>query len=467
MSDWPRPRPGRLLLLLFFLLAACSRPGVTPTPALPTSAVIDTPAGNAATVTPFVLPPTFTPPPPPAVPSPPAPAGVTPTATLGADVDFAEKVVEFRYTIPALGLDRRVEANRAGRIDIVDETTGLVAVLRNQGPIIEQFRLGFGGLSLPPLPEDCPGCVAFSYELVDSGESGEGWLQDPVLLASVENYTAANLGPHFPAGSVFGLRRNANAFNAAHSLAVTADGQLWRWLATDAEVAAPVAVDSEPALAAALAALPALPLADLQGEYLVDCPVVPLEVLYLAPAGEGEGGANSRTIRLICPAFSLPASLLPLYLAADGALAPLLAQAAQEGLEPPPLALPLDTMLDYQRVDGAHLTMQLSGQVVATDPAGSIYTTTLPVSQVISLTTRLAETNRLVRGVTAYTAGELPNILLVRGPLAMLEAAWRDLAPADIRPILVELDALLDEIIGLSEAEPIPPEPTPTATATP
>ena len=124
-------------------------------------------------------------------------------------------------------------------------------------------------------------------------------------------------------------------------------------------------------------------------------------------------------------------------------------------------------MLDYQRVDGAHLTMQLSGQVVATDPAGSIYTTTLPVSQVISLTTRLAETNRLVRGVTAYTAGELPNILLVRGPLAMLEAAWRDLAPADIRPILVELDALLDEIIGLSEAEPIPPEPTPTATATP
>jgi hypothetical protein len=366
-----------------------------------------------------------------------------------------------------LGLDRRVEANRAGRIDIVDETTGLVAVLRNQGPIIEQFRLGFGGLSLPPLPEDCPGCVAFSYELVDSGESGEGWLQDPVLLASVENYTAANLGPHFPAGTIFGLRRNANAFNAAHSLAVTADGQLWRWLATDAEVAAPVAVSSEPALAAALADLPALPLADLQGEYLVDCPVVPLEVLYLAPAGEGErgeNGAGSRTIRLICPAFSLPASLLPLYLAADGALAPLL---AQEGLAPPPLALPLDTMLDYQRVDGAHLTMQLSGQVVATDPAGSTYTTTLPVSQVISLTTRLAETDRLVRGVTAYTAGELPNILLVRGPLAMLEAAWRDLAPADIRPILVELDALLDEIIGLSEAEPTPVEPTLAATATP
>lgn len=464
MSDWPRPRPGRLILLLFFLLAACSRPGPAPTPLPPTPPLTSTPAGRAATATPLVLPPTFTPPPPPASPTPLTPAGATPTATLAADVDFAEKVVEFRYTIPALGLDRRVEANRAGRIDIVDEATGLVAVLRNQGPIIEQFRLGFGGLSLPPLPEDCPGCVAFSYELVDSGESGEGWLQDPVLLASVENYTAANLGPHFPAGSILGLRRNANAFNAAHSLAVTADGQLWRWLATDAEVAAPVAVDSEPALAAALADLPALPLADLQGEYLVDCPVVPLEVLYLAPAGEGESGANSRTIRLICPAFSLPASLLPLYLAADGALAPLL---AQEGLTPPPLALPLDTMLDYQRVDGAHLTMQLSGQVVATDPAGSPYTTTLPVSQVISLTTRLAETNRLVRGVTAYTAGELPNILLVRGPLAMLEAAWRDLAPADIRPILVELDALLDEIIGLSEAEPAPPEPTPTATATP
>ncbi|HUM68821.1 MAG TPA: hypothetical protein PLK31_08250, partial [Chloroflexota bacterium] len=215
------------------------------------------------------LPPTFTPPNPSDRLFPTFPVVTVtqrPLAATSTPIDFGETAVEVRYTIPALGLDRRLQGSISSQIIVVDEMTGQAIKRSNQGGVLLQLQQVLREMLLPVVPEGCEGCVFVSYNLPYSERQGEGWLRDPVILASLENYLAVSLGPHFPPGTVAGLRRSASPFAPAHTIALTADGLLYIWLATESEVSPPIAAD--PAL---LAALDVLPLASLNNEYVAAC----------------------------------------------------------------------------------------------------------------------------------------------------------------------------------------------------
>lgn len=411
-------------------LVGCSRPEQPRLSPIPTD-LLAVPAG--ASPTPFVLPtlyPTFTPLPP-ATPLPSRTPAASPTAATA--IDFEQKSVLFRYTIPALGLDRRLEGTVGGQITVIDETTGLAAIRTNSGTPLQEMQTAFPDLTLEPMAENCMSCVYFEYELPLSGQSDSGWLTEAYMLASIENFTAINLGPHFPAGTILGLRRSATAYEPAHSLALTADGQLYRWLATESQVTTPITNTT------LIELLPTVPLNTFAENYLVSCPAVPVESLYLNPAG------TATTIRLTCPAFSLPTSLLPLYLQLDSLLQESL---APQSLTKPPLAVPLATLLDYQRADGNRLTLTQTEQAIVVDPAGQSLTATLSLSQTISYTSSLLDSGIFQPGVQLFGEATLPNLLLVRGPQGMNEIGWSELPPQAIQPLIARLDTLLDELLA-------------------
>ncbi len=441
MSGAETERPQRpigltLLTVLCLLgLAACTQAATgTPAPttaahpaptqfALPTLLPTATSARQAATATPAML----------------------PTRAPEATADLQQTVVSLSYAIPAIGLERRLEGNVAGTVTVVDEAAGLAASLAHQGGALLELQTALPELELAALPAGCEGCVAFSYSLPLSGAEDSGWLQDPVMLASVENYLALTLGPHWPAGTVAGLRRSASPYQVAQTVAVTADGDLYRWRATAPEV--------EVAEGGAPPPLPA-ELESLAAEYAVTCPGAPLETLYIAPdVGVSEG----RTISITCPAFSLPAPLLPLYLALDAWSAPLL---AEETLATPPSEIPLGTMVVYERAGSGRLLLLYDDQALAFDIQGAVVTTTLSAGTTVSLTTALAESGALTAGVAAYTAAESDHILLVRGPRGMMEAAWDGTPPEPLAAMVAQLEAIW------VEARPAL-APAATATATP
>lgn len=461
------------LLLVLVVLWGCSSPVPTVTPTRPA-----TEAAPAATTVPLPsLVPTFTPEPTPsplsAVTPSPQPTRATADAESSPTPTFDEPVVEFRYTIPALGLDRRLEGNVASQIIVVDETTQRAVQRNNQAGILLELQQSLPDLELAPLPEECDRCVQFRYELPISGESDEGWLQDPVFLASVENFLTVLLGPHFPPQTVVGLRRSASAYAPAHTAALTADGRLWTWLATEEEVDEP---DAPEAVVSVLQErFNTLPLSQLEERYVIDCVGVPVETLFLNPE-DGE----AQQVRIVCPSFSLPSTLLPLYLPLDAVLEEDLA--GVEGPARPPSAFPLTALLQYRRPDGSRLTLYQDGSAVALDAADRAYTRTLTTTRVISLTASLLDSGRLQPDLSTFqtqagapitstvqpTPQQPTSILVVRGPEGVYDAALS--STADF-PALVELNALLDSLLGRETAEPeetgTPPSPGETGTPRP
>jgi hypothetical protein len=429
-------------LLALLGLAACTQEGATPpepTAAArlaPTQVIIPTlyPTATsdrqAATATP----------------------GMPATRAPEATADLQQTVVSLHYQIPALGLDRRLEGNVAGTVTVVDETAGLAATVAHQGGVLYELQTALPQLALAELPAGCDGCVAFSYSLPLSGEAESGWLQDAVMLASVENYLALTLGPHWPEGTVAGLRRSASPYHVAQTAAVTAEGDVYRWRATAAEVGAAETGAPPP--------LPAEP-ESLALEFAVTCPGAPLETLYINAAGHG--AAEGRSVAVTCPAFALPATLLPLYTALDELLAPLL---AEEDLAAPPSEIPLNSMVVYERAGSGRLLLLDDDQALAYDAAGEVVTTTLASGTAISLTTALAESGALRAGVAAYTAAESDHILLVRTEAGMMEAAWDESPPAALAAIVEELEAIWEEALP-ALAPAVTPVGTPGATASP
>lgn len=405
-------------------------------------------------------------------PSPSATSPPQPTATATEVPDFNEIAADLHYTIPGLALDRRVTGTVGGEITVVDETTGERVVRPNQGGIVTELQQTLPTITLADLPDNCPFCVYFEYELPTLGVSGSGWLTDTRTLASVENYTAAVLGPHFPAGTVIGLRRNASPYKAAHTIALTADGQLWRWLANDQEIEGPQPAGA--ANEALLAALAATPLEEVEDAYTAACGEgTPLEILYINPDGLGAGKA----VRVRCPNLALSSTLLPLYLQLNGLLQPLL---ADEGLEEPEPNVPLGTLIHYRRGDGARLTLLQDGSAVlfsgGDDPiTATVSLTSVGSLDVISLTATLVESSLLRPGIETLTSTMAANYLIVRAEDGVYTAAW-DEGEADeaLLAALAELDALLAGVVaappeeeeGTATAEPAE-ETTATPAATP
>ena len=422
------------VLFTVILLVSC---GKSPSNATP-GAVMSTPRPPvtlAPTYTPAATQgalPTITPPP------------ARETAVPNTPIPFDETVLQLRYQIPLLGLDRRLQGNKASQIIIVDEATGRSIQRNNEGGVMFELNQALSGMELAPLPDGCLGCVYVEYELTDANLSGSGWLQDPVLLASIENFMSATLGPHLPEGSVLGLRRSASPFTSGHTLALAEDGRLWTWLATEAEVSEPIASEASPQL---LAQLAQISLDDLESAYQADCLGVPIEALVL------KQGDTSWTGRIVCPELTLPTTLQPLYVQLDA----LLAEKTAVAEAPKPAAtFPLDGLLHYTRADQSQLTLFADSTLIAADALGTLYTTTLTTTLPVSLSTSLLDTGLLKSGFETFivapsdtltdTATTEPrsSLLAVRGPNGVYDAEWVDLPNYEA---IRFLNTLLDSIL--------------------
>jgi hypothetical protein len=275
------------------------------------------------------------------------------------------------------------------------------------------------------------------------------------LLASLENYTSAVLGPHFPPQTVLGLRRSATPYQVAHTVALTSDGQIWIWAASDAVLDDPLPADSAaPELATALAAVE---LEGLEESYGATCPQGSgVESLYLQVAGV------EKQVELICPELALPGNLLPVYLELD-----ILADQKLAGseLEHPSPEMPVDSLLLFRRADGTQMTVFHDGRVLALDNQGITYSSTLTSSLVMSLTAGLMDSGRLDVGAAALLERVEGNILVVRAPEGVFSGQWGETIPDEIAEFVARLGAAMDRVTGT----PVAPEltPTPKAEATP
>lgn len=345
-------------------------------------------------------------------------------------VSFDELVVDLRYEIPALGLARRLQGDMANRLTIIDEMTGSEVAYRNQGGVLLELRQALPEVELGAVPDDCQRCVTVEYELSLEESAARGWLQEIVLLASIENYLAVALGPHFPPETVVGLRRSASPYAPAHTVALTEDGELWKWLATDSEIPEPSG--SITSTTPILQLVDQLADASLNEHYLASCEGSPVETLFLLSQGE------ARSVSIVCPEFSLPALLLPLYLKLDAEIQPAIADVS---LPRPPAAFPLEAVLDYRRADGRRLTIFHDGRVQALDLDAAMYTHTLSTTQLVSITTSLLNSGEMHPGLDTFTidstesvtptsSGSTPtptSVLVLRGPDGFHDARWSTL----------------------------------------
>jgi len=420
-----------LILMTLIFLGSCTSPSgnatpgaVMPTPRPPvTLAPTYTPAATQGAL------PTITPPP------------ARETAVPNTPIPFDETVVELRYQIPSLGLDRRLQGNVANQIIVVDEANGSSIQRNNEGGIMFELRQALSDMELESMPADCPGCVNVEYELSDAGLSGNGWLKDPVLLASIEYFMTSTLGPHFPDNTVIGLHRSASPYAPGHSIAVDENGRLWMWLATEDTVSPEVYSDTASQL---LADLAQISLDELDSQYQAECIGASIETLSLTQVGETWSG------RIICPELTLPSTLQPLYVQLDTLLAQKTADAALSVNES---VFPLNGLVQYTRADNAQLTLFSNSTLVTSDPVGTIYTTTLTSTLPVSLTTSLLDSNLLNPGyktfivteptTTTVTAEPLTSILAVRGPNGVYDAEWTNPPNHDA---IQFLNTLLDSI---------------------
>lgn len=434
------------LILIVIFMIGCSVPDVPPTTSQPL--VLPSPQR---------VPPTFTPGGQPVVPtlSPVPTRPPTLTAVPETPIPFKDTVIELRYRIPALDLDRRLQGNVSSQIMLVDETSGNEQQRNNQGGILLQLQAAIKDLALPPIPDGCDRCVQLSYALPLEGKSASGWLQDVTLLASVENFMAVALGPHFPSNTLVGLRRSASPYAPAQTLALLADGRLWVWQANQDTI--PEALPADPLLVDALAQMDA---SGLNAVYAADCPGVAIETLFI-------GGENETEVGIACPDYTIPSTLMPLYVRLDS----LMMTNLTDNLERPPTGFPLTALLEFERVDGAQLTLYADGTAVALDTGNLTYTSTISITQIISLTTSLIDSGEIELGLTTFTdeaATPTPaSRLLVRGEAGVFDGKWADIGGVRaLDELNALLNALLQPAVALPE-ETTTPQSTTVATPTP
>ncbi len=425
--------------ILLFILSSCTTPPSVPS----TTAAVQ----SFALPSPQAVPPTFTPPSAVArataepIPTQPAQETVVPNTPI----PFDDVVVSLQIQIPAIQLNRSLEGTIGSKLTLIDTTSGKGQERSHQGAILLQLQQALKDLELTAVPADCDRCVQLSFQLPLEGKDESGWLQDEVLLASIENLMSLALGAHFPAEAVAGLRRTASPFAPAQTIALMPDGRLWVWQANKDTVPEPLSAE-----VALFEAVTSATEATLTTEYSASCSSVPVETLLLNDAGDVQ------KISIVCPEFALPTPLLPLYLQFDQVMA----QNISENLERPPSAFPLAALLDYQLIDGTQLTLYEDGTAVAIDTSGTVFTDTITHTTIISLTTSLIENGTVQLGLSTFIQEEEPakSRLLVRGISGVYDGAW-----ANVRNVagLTAVVDLLTNLIQPIETN-LEPEPTPT-----
>jgi hypothetical protein len=321
-------------------------------------------------------------------------------------------------------------------LKLTDESTGGIIERSNQAGILIEMQQSLPRLALDPVPDGCDGCVWIEYNLPLTGDKDQGWLQDVRMLASIENFTTALLGPHFPPGTVLGLRRSATQNQVAHTVALSPDGRLWSWKATEAEVSQPVTLEeSDPILSVELGTAA---LVDLAPAYSADCPGgAGIETLFY------RSEETDLYVQIVCPELALPSALLPIYLSLDAKTTGLFTEDEDDADES---TLPQETVLLYRIADGTQLTIYYDGRTFVQDVDGAIITDTITVTMAVSLTEELVDSQLLQTGLDVFFSGETENVLVVRGPDGLYAIGWDDVLNPSIEPVIMRLEMLIDRI---------------------
>jgi hypothetical protein len=464
-SNWflvVMPRFLLVILVSGIVLMGCSQPSPTPDAAATVVVETDTETDEQARVLPTLYPTsTSFPTPLPTDTRPPQPT--SPTST---PVNFEQVVVNLRYAIPAIGLERTINGDIAGRLKLTDEVIDFEVERRNQAGVLLELQQSLPELSLGELPEECDLCVWLEYELPLSGDKDEGWLLDDRMLVSLENYTSTGLGPHFPPGTIIGLRRSSSPHHDAHTVALTGDGRLWLWGATDAELPEAVFLEEDDQLLSIdLDEIEVLEIAPL---YAAACPdEVGVETLFI------QSGDAERYIDIVCPELALPTELLPLYLSLDAKTAVLRDEYTPEDYSP---SVAVETILLYQDQEGRSLTVFHDGRIFVSDGSNIVVSDTITMSLAVSMTDSLLNSGLMQPSISGYLEDGEWNHLIVRGTGGLNELAWDDDVNPLLEAIVNRLDRLIATILGSGEdevldgdegAESAAPSATPSQDVTP
>lgn len=359
------------------------------------------------------VPPTFTPsesnPFPTAEPVP--TARTLPSPIPNTPIPFDDIVVSIRLEIPALAYDRLLEGNIGGEIEVRDLQADTTLRLERQAVILIELQQALDDFALEPLPDGCTSCPLLEVQLPLDQIGYSGWLQDQVLLASLQNYFAVTLGPHFPPQTAVGLRRSASPYTPAQSLALLEDGSLLIW---QENLERPVQFfTAEPEL---LSAVSFILDTEFQSQYAAVCDGVPIETMLLDfPQTEPQW------IGIACPAYALPIDLVPLYAQLDA----LMNASIQGALPIPETGLPLTALLQYQPEPPTKLTIQSNGIVTVLAATGELITSTITLDDYEALTRPFFEEEIVKLGLTTFSdSSDHDTHLLIRGAEGVYDASW-------------------------------------------
>ncbi len=439
-----------LILLGFWLVGCSSPPQPIPTNDIPLTQSPTSDAAPAPTRTSRPIPTLYPTPTQPPTNTPRPTITPQPTVPTPTSLPFDTQLLSIQFAIPSLGLDWQLAANVGGQITLRDGLTGMETSQTNQGNVLTEMQTLLRQLELAEMPAECDRCVYFAYQMPLDDLAGEGWLQDVQTLASFENYFAGILAPHFPPNTVLGLRKGASGYDVAQTIAIDADGLMWRWLATADQAAEPVAAGLD--VEAAIADLAVVG----QGtSYLAPCINRGFDTLLI----QIEGEATSFGLR--CSEMSLPTTLLPIYQQLDTLLMGLESAAR---LPLPAYPLPFDALLFYKRGDGHGLTLFNDDRYLLTSPSAGALTRTLTATTSISLTLPF-QNNPSLSGDGAALLPALPssenpepeqfqtaNLIGVRDDSGVRAIGWIETPPPGVGLLLVDLDGLINAGIPDLEA---------------
>ena len=414
-----------------FVLASCQSapvPSSTPTQEVGEAGLLPLPSAQP-------VPPTFTPSGPEPLPTattiptrPPQPTDIPATP-----IPFDDVVITVHMRIPAISYDRRLEGNIGSELIFVDESAAKGQFRARQAVILIELQQALDDLLLAPVPEGCEQCVDLEVTFPLEEVEIRGWLQDPILLASLENLFEITLGPHFSPDAVAGLRRSASPYAPAHTIEIQADGTLFFWQGNQDRVIAKFAASDALNTAVSQTVNTAF-----QTQYAAACEGVPIETLMLK---SDSGGIQM--IQIACPAFAIPLPLLDLYVQFDA----LMGEAVLDSLPVPDTAVPLTAVFQFEREDGVMMIIENDGAMSLDNGVGNLITDTLTIESVAAFTTPILESGIVSLGLTTFQIEDeaaKTAVLFIRGQQGLYDGAWSETQSiAELTPLNSLIDSYL------------------------